>query len=124
VFILRKGFSPEMIMLSIAQKNKWNRRASDKITSVSKLRNAPIYANLFSIDTHIPGKNDKGTFGVPTIRDLGFIPKDTPAGGALYNFLEQTHRSLEGKVVSTQSVDDTIDDSMAANPEEGPAAEM
>jgi hypothetical protein len=102
VLLLRKGKAPEPIMLSIATKNKWNRRAADKITSVSKIRRAPIYANLFSIDTSIPGKNDKGTFGVPTVRDLGFIPKDTPAGGLLYAHCEAFHRSLEGKVIVVQ----------------------
>ena len=71
LMLLRPGKAPQPIMFSIAQKNKWNRRAADKITSTVKLRHAPIYANLFSVDTHIPGQNDKGTFGVPTIRDLG-----------------------------------------------------
>ena len=123
VILFRKGKAPEPIMLSIATKNKWNRRAADKITSVSKLRHAPIYANLFSIDTSIPGKNDKGTFGVPTIRDLGFIPKDTPLGAAIYAHCEAFHQSLEGKVVRTQTVDDPIDDSMAANPE-APTTDM
>jgi hypothetical protein len=118
VLLLRKGKAPEPIMLSIAQKNKWNRRAAEKVTSVAKLRHAPIYASVFTIDTKIPGKNDKGTFGVFTVRDMGFIPKDTPIGGALYSHAENFYRSLEGKVVSTQYAGaDDVDDSMASNQE-------
>ena len=124
VMLLRKGHAPEPIMFSIAQKNKWNRRAADKITSVVGLRHAPIYASVFSVDTHIPAKNDSGTFGVPTIRDLGFIPKDTPIGAALYNHVEAFAKSMQGKtIVVERTADDAIDDSMAAN-QEGPAAEM
>jgi hypothetical protein len=119
VLMCRKGKPPEPIMLSIPQKNKWNRAAADKLNSVAKIRRATIYASVFSVDTKVPGKNDKGTFGVFTVRDLGFIPKDTPLGAALYKHAEDFYNSLEGKVVSTSRADDEVDDSMAANPEVG-----
>lgn len=118
VLICRKGKAPEPILLSLAQKNKANRLAADKLTSVVKLSHAPIYASVFSIDTHVPAKNAKGqVFGAPTIRSLGFIPKDTPIGAALFAHAENFHNSLEGKTVVVQRADDDIDDSMAGNPE-------
>jgi hypothetical protein len=119
VVLLRKGKQPEPIVFGIALKNKWNRRAADKIISTVKLRRGtPIYGNMFTVDTKVPAKNDKGTFGVPTIRDLGFIPKDTPVGAALFQFGKDFHDSLEGKNIVSTVADDDIDDSMGANPEE------
>jgi hypothetical protein len=99
ILLLRAGKAPEPIVLSIKGTNKWNRRASDQLTTFIKLRNAPIYAGLYTVDTHIPAKNDSGTFGVPTVKNAGFIPKDTASGAALYKFAEDFHRSLEGKTI-------------------------
>jgi len=113
ILLLLAGKVPEPIVLSIKGTNKWNRRASDQLTTFIKLRNAPIYAGLYTVDTHIPAKNDSGTFGVPTIKNAGFIPKDTTAGAALYKYAENFHRSLEGKVIvvdrepGSDDVDDT-----------------
>jgi hypothetical protein len=121
VLLLRKGKAPEPIVFGIALKNKWNRRAENKIKSTVKLRMppAPIYANMFSVDTSIPAKNDKGTFGVPTIRDLGFIPKDTPSGAKLFAYAKTFHDSMVDKTIVTNITepDADIDDSMGANPE-------
>lgn len=99
VLLLRSGKAPEPIVLSIKGTNKHNRRASDQLTTFIKLRNAPIYAGLYKVDTHIPAKNDKGTFGVPTIKNAGFIPIDKPEGKALFEFAKQFHNSLEGKTI-------------------------
>jgi hypothetical protein len=99
VLLLRSGKVPEPIVLSIKGTNKWNRRASDQLTTFVKLRNAPIYAGLYIVDTKVPAKNNKGTFGVPTIKNAGFIPKDTPAGQALYTYAEEFHHALKGKVI-------------------------
>jgi hypothetical protein len=119
VVLLRRGKQPEPIVFGIALKNKWNRRAAEKIIATVKLRRGtPIYANMFTVDTKVPAKNDQGTFGVPTIRDLGFVPKDTPSGAALFQFCKDFHDSLEGKNIESNLADDNIDDSMAANPEE------
>lgn len=114
VLLLRPGKAPEPIVFSIARKNKWNRKAIDKIVTIIKLR-PPIYANLFSVDTKVPGKNDKGTFAVPTVRDLGFVPVDVPAGKALFNYAKKFHESLKGKtlVIDRQPGEDDFDtDSM------------
>lgn len=122
VLLLRPGKAPEPIVFSIAKKNKWNKRAIDKLDTVIKLR-PPIYANLYSVDTKTPGKNDKGTFAVPTIRDLGYIPKDTPAGAALFKFAKEFHDSLEGKTVTTAPPqnEDTDFDPAALEREPAPA---
>jgi hypothetical protein len=98
VLMLRPGKAPEPIVLSIKGTNKENRRASDKLTTVVKMR-PPIYASLLKIDTTVPAKNDKGTFGVPRIKDAGFIPKDSPAGAALFEYAKRFHESLEGKTI-------------------------
>jgi hypothetical protein len=121
VILLRKGKMPEPIVFGIALKNKWNRRAADKIIATVKLRRGtPIFGNMFTVDTKVPAKNDQGTFGVPTIRDLGFVPKDTPSGAALFQFVKDFHDSLEGKNIESSVINQPepdIDDSMAANPE-------
>lgn len=125
ILLLRPGKAPEPIVLSIKGTNKHNRRASDSLTTFIKLRNAAIYAGLYTVDTKVPAKNDKGTFGVPTIKNAGFIPKDTPAGAALYRFAEDFHNALKGKVIVVERehpATDEVDDSLAANPE--PAADM
>lgn len=123
ILMLRPGKQPEPIVLSIKGTNKENRRASDKITTVVKLR-PPIYASLFKIDTQVPAKNDKGTFGVPRIKDAGFIPKDSPAGAALFAFAKNFHDSLEGKeiVVNREPGEDDFDTGETAST--GDAADM
>jgi hypothetical protein len=99
ILLLRQGKAPEPIVMSIKSTNKHNRRASDQLTTFIKLRNAAIYAGLYTVDTKVPAKNDKGTFGVPTIKNAGFIPVGTPAGDALYAFAKDFHEALKGKVV-------------------------
>ena len=125
ILLLRPGKAPEPIVLSIKSTNKHNRRASDSLTTFIKLRNAPIYAGLYTVDTKVPAKNDKGTFGVPTIKNAGFIPKDTPAGSVLYKHAADFHNALKGKVIVVErdGEDVEIDDSLAAN-QEGAAADM
>lgn len=99
ILMLRPGKAPEPIVLSIKGTNKWNRRASDQLTTFIKLRNAPIYAGLYKVDSLTPGKNDSGTFAVPTIKNAGFVPVDIPAGKALYDYAKTFADSLAGKVI-------------------------
>lgn len=112
ILLLRPGKQPEPIVLSIKGTNKHNRRASDQLTTFIKLRNAPIYAGLYKVDTSKPAKNDKGTFGVPTIKNAGFIPLDSPAGKALYEHAKAFHESLKGKtiVVNREPGDESEED--------------
>jgi hypothetical protein len=112
VLLLRPGKQPEPIVLSIKGTNKHNRRASDQLTTFIKLRNAAIYAGLYKVNTLTPAKNDKGTFGVPIIKNAGFIPIETPAGKALFEFAKNFHDSLEGKtiIVDREPGSDDIDE--------------
>lgn len=101
ILMLRPGKAPEPVMLSIKTTNKFNRRAADQLTSFIMLRNAPIFAGLYTVTTKSE-KNDQGTFGVFVMKNAGWIPKDTPQGEKLYNFAEQFAKSLIGrKIVSS-----------------------
>jgi hypothetical protein len=110
ILLLRPGKVPEPIVLSIKGTNKWNRRASDQLTTFIKLRNAPIYSGLYKVDTLTPAKNDSGTFGVPVCKNAGFIPMDTPAGKSLYNYAKQFADSLAGKVIVVDREPGSTDD--------------
>jgi len=110
VLLLRRGKIPEPIVLSIKGTNKHNRRASDQLTTFIKLRNAPIFSGLYTIDTKVPAKNDKGTFGVPTIKNDGWIPKDTLSGAALYKYVEDFHNALKGKAIIVEREPGSDDD--------------
>ena len=128
IMLIIPGKAPEPIVLSIKGTNKHNRRASDQLTTFIKLRGTAIYSGLYKIDTLVPAKNDKGTFGVPTIKNAGFIPVDTPLGAALYNHAKKFHDSLKGKtvVINREPGDDDFDtdamDAGAAAP--GDATDM
>jgi hypothetical protein len=124
ILLLRAGKGPEPIVLSIAGTNKENRLASDQLTTFIKLCHAPIYAQLYTVDTRVPAKNDKGTFGVPTIKEKGWVPKDTPAGAQLYAYAEQFAQELKGKTIIVDR-DPGADDFDPANLEHaGAGSEM
>ena len=107
VLLCKSGKEPEPIVLSIASKNKYNRRASDTLTTNIKFLKSPIYAGMYTIDTKVPGKNDSGTFGVFTIKPAGFVPIDTPAGLAFFNYAKVFHESLVDKTITvTRETDD------------------
>lgn len=110
ILLLRSGKAPEPIMLSIKTTNKFNRRAADQLTTMIMLRNAPIYAGLYTVTTKSE-KNDQGTFGVFVMKNAGFIPKDTPQGEALYRYAENFAKSLIGRkiVSSVETVDEPVE---------------
>lgn len=127
VLLLRSGRAPECVVLSIKGTNKWNRRASDQLTTFIKLRNAPIYAGLYTVDTLTPAKNDSGTFGVPVCKNAGWVPKDTQAGAALYAYAEQFHASLAGKTIVVDrepGADDFDPETMEGGGQGATAADM
>lgn len=97
ILLIRTGKKPEPIVLSIQQTNKWNTRASDRLQTFIKMRESTIYAGLYTVDTLTPAKNDKGTFGVPVCQNAGYIPKDTPAGNALFEYAKRWHEELKDK---------------------------
>jgi hypothetical protein len=125
ILLLRPGRAPEPIVLSVKLTNKFNKRSADQLTTFIKLRNAAIYAGLYTVDTQVPAKNDNGTFGVPRIKNAGFIPIETPAGKALYDFAKGFHESLEGKtiIVEREQADDTEFDADKMEAEERATAE-
>jgi hypothetical protein len=96
IMMLLPGKAPEPIVLSIKHTNKFNRRAVANFNTFIKLRNAPIYAGLYTISS-VSEKNDNGTWGVPVIKNAGWIPVDTPHGKALFDHCRQFAKSLEGK---------------------------
>lgn len=106
ILMLRPGKAPEPIVLSIPGRNKFNRRASDNLTTFIKLRHAAIYAGLYTVECKSE-KNDKGTFGTYVCKNAGFVPKDTVAGAKLFAYAEQFARSLEGKTVIVSRESDT-----------------
>jgi hypothetical protein len=120
VILLRPGKAPEPVVLSIKTTNKWNRKAADQMTTFIKLRNAPIYSGMYTVSSG-PEKNDKGTFGVFSVRNAGFIPKETPAGKALYDYAEKFAKSLEGKTIVVER-DEATDDSFDTEAMEREAA--
>lgn len=99
VILLVPGKAPEPIVLSIKTTNKHNRKAADQLTTFIKLRQAAIYAGMYTVASS-PATNDKGqTFGVPVIKNAGFIPKDTPAGAKLYEYAKNFHESIADKTI-------------------------
>lgn len=120
ILLLRKGQAPEPIVLSIKNTNKWNRRAADQLTTFIKLRQSAIYSGLYTVDTLTPAKNDSGTFGVPVIKNAGFIPVDTPAGAALFAFAKNFHQSLEGKTIVVEREAGSDDAPVAADDKDIP----
>lgn len=99
ILLLRKGRAPEPIMLSIKMTNKFFRKQADNLKTFIKLRGAAIYAGLYTVDTKVPAKNDKGTFGVHMIKNAGFVPVGTPVGDALLAYAKEFHERLKGKTV-------------------------
>jgi len=106
--ILRPGKKPEPIVISMKETNKFNRRAAKDLTTYIKLRNAAIYAGLYSVSSK-PEKNDKGTFGTFVVKNAGFIPVDTAPGKALYDYAAQFAKSLEGKTIKVERDTSTAD---------------
>lgn len=99
VLLIRPGKAPEPIVLSIRNTNKWNRKASDSLTTFIKMRNAAIYSGLYVVDTKVPGKNDQGTFGVPTIKNNGYLNLAVPGEKLLFEYAKGFHESLVGKTI-------------------------
>lgn len=100
ILLLRPGHAPEPLVLSIKMTNKHFRKGAENLKTYIKLRSAAIYSGLYTVDTKVPAKNDKGTWGVHNIKNAGFIPLDTVAGAALFKFAEEFEKSLRGKDVA------------------------
>lgn len=96
VMLLSDDLTPlEPILLSIKETNKFNKRAHERLTGFTKMNipPAPIYAKVYSIEVGME-KNDKGTWGVPVLRQVSFIQDQE-----LYAMAKKMHESLAGKVI-------------------------
>jgi len=115
VLLLKGEDPPEPIVLSIKDTNKFNRRAAERLTGFIKLRQKPIYAGLYTIQSKNE-KNDKGTFAVPVIGNAGNLDdKNVPdemweRHKRLYAYAQQFAASLQGKTIHVNR-DTTEDDS-------------
>lgn len=96
--LLVAGKAPEPIVISIKHTNKFNRRAVGSFNTFIKLRNAEIYSGLYTIQS-VTEKNDKGTFGVPVIRNAGSLNAEVAQEKALYLHCRKFAQSLEGKEI-------------------------
>jgi hypothetical protein len=123
--LLRPGKPPEKIVVSIKQTNKQMRAAAKLWRTHIALRGTKIYTGLYTLTTKIiTGKNKDGQptiYGVFIEKNAGFIPSETPAGAALLAYARDFAASLEGKkiIVERETEEVDVDDTMAANPEEG-----
>ncbi len=111
---LTPGNPPEPIVVSIATKNKWNRRAAEDFWTFIEMRGVSIYKGLYRV-TSRSEKNDEGTFGVYGVKNAGFIPQ-TPAGAALLQMAKDFHDSLAGKTIAIDREPGSDDEATAFNP--------
>jgi hypothetical protein len=116
VLLLRDGHPPQPVVISISETNKFSRKASERLTGFTKMRQppVPIYAGLYTVETKSE-KNDKGTFGVFVFRNHadGLIQDE-----ATYRLAQAFCRGLQGKDIHVQreAGDDSFDvDAMDAS---------
>jgi hypothetical protein len=98
--LLINGRPPEPIVISIKHTNKWNRRAVSSFLAYIKISTLPLYAGIYTIASKTE-KNDKGTFGVPLIKQAGFL--DVEGNPQAKKFFEECRKfalSLEGKDIA------------------------
>jgi hypothetical protein len=75
------------------------------------LRNAPCYAGRYEMSSG-EGKNAKGIFKVYKLKNAGKTPDEDRVVAS------QMFENLQGRIIDINRVED-VDDSMAANPEDG-----
>lgn len=91
--LVHENREPEIIVLSIKDTNKFNRRAHDRLTMFIKMSNRAIYSAMYEI-TSKPEKNDSGTFGVFIINKKGLVQDQE-----LYENARGYHHALKGKTI-------------------------
>ncbi len=101
VYLLHASGEREPIVISIKTTNKWNRRAAKNLNTFIALPHPmfgilPIYGKKYTIAVGVE-KNDKGTFGVPIVKQAGVLT-DGDAGRMAMAFA----KSLEGKEIVVQ----------------------
>lgn len=120
VLLLRPDGQPEMIMLSIAEKNKHNTRAAKRLTSFIKQQalkgrnSAPIYGCQYTVESKAE-KFTEGTAGIFVINQAGRLDDPTQddaswvRSAALFKYAKDTAAKIAGKtiVVNREPGDDT-----------------
>ncbi len=116
--LLREGAETEPIVISIKMTNKHNRRAASDLNGMIKMhasqgaRSVPIYGVVYSIES-TSTKNDQGTFGIPVVRQAGFVPNND-MGAALFLKAGEYAEALGGKKIvvdrETPAVDGQVVD--------------
>ncbi|CAB4189636.1 hypothetical protein UFOVP1196_5 [uncultured Caudovirales phage] len=118
--VLRAGKAPDRVVVSIKTTNKQMREAAKLWTTYIALRGEAIYSGMYSLSSKIEkGTNKKGDatmYGVFIVKNLGFVPKDTPAGAALFEYAKTFALQLEGKTIAVDR-DDTSFDTAAMDAE-------
>lgn len=101
--LLIQGKKPQPIVISIKETNKYQRRAAERLTGFIKFQDGPIYSAFKTVSCGQEKQtNGPGTFGVYEFANAGFIPKDTPAGAALYNYVKEFSEELASKTIDIQ----------------------
>lgn len=116
--LLHEDRQPEPIVISIKTTNKQQRAAAKDLTTFINTRRGSIFSRLYTVES-ATASNDKGTYGVYKFRDLDRLQER-----ALYEYAGSFAKSLVGKTIVVNRVDEDPDDSMGANPEEGGAPAM
>lgn len=113
MLLLRPDGLPEMIVLSIAAKNKYNTRAAINLTSFIKQQamrgrqSAPIYGCQYTVESKSE-KFNEGTAGVYVIKQAGRLDDPTQdneswaRSAKLFDYVRNVHASLEGKTFDVQ----------------------
>lgn len=98
VMLLHGAGRYEPVVISIQETNKWNKKAHERLSGFMKMSQppAPIYAKIYSA-TPTTGKNDKGTFGVFQMNQVGFIQDEKT-----YAMAKMFHDGLIGKTITVQ----------------------
>jgi hypothetical protein len=94
--LLREGGGFEPIVVSIKETNKWMVKAAKDLTTYIALRNAPIYAGVYEVQTKMES-NEQGTFGIFKFRNAGVVQEQ-----ALYLAAKDYQQSLSGKTIHIQ----------------------
>lgn len=91
--LVHEGGAPEMVVISIKETNKWNRRAAEQLTTFIASHDCDSYARTYVVSSKSE-KNDEGTFGVYVMKEGGWVQDKS-----LYEYAEKFAASLKGRTV-------------------------
>lgn len=106
VLLLREGYQPEPIVISIKETNKFQVKAAERLTMFINNTPGPIYGSLKTVSVKSE-KFEKGTAGVFVINNLRLLGKnmegdDLARDQALYVAAKKFYTTnIKGKVIDT-----------------------